>query len=69
MSLSLTIGKDKDGDWFLVLAEQDSDRTFPVAQFFSDIHAEAFTKFMETEGYLSLPLPTQEELDKLLDGQ
>lgn len=69
MSLSLNIGKDADGDWFLVIANLDSDETYPVAQFFSENHATAFTKFMEGEGYLSLKLPTQEDLDKLLDGQ
>lgn len=69
MSLSLNIGKDADGDWFLVIANPDTDETFPVAQFFTENHATAFTKFMESEGYLSLKLPTQEDLDKLLDGQ
>lgn len=69
MSLSLNIGKDAHGNQYLVLANVDTDETFPLAIFLSEDHTEAFTKFMETQGYVSLQLPTQSDIDRLLDGQ
>lgn len=69
MSLSLNIGKDAEGNAYLVLANPDTDETYPLAIFLSEDHTEAFTKFMETQGYISLQLPTQSDIDKLLEGQ
>ena len=62
----MNIGKDAEGNHFLVLANLDTSETYPLAIFMSDAHAEAFTKFMETQGYVSLQLPTQDDIDKFL---
>lgn len=68
MSLSLNIGKDAQGNQYLVLANVDTDETYPLAIFLSEDHTEAFTKFMETQGYVSLQLPSQNDIDKFLEG-
>ena len=69
MPLSMNLGKDADGTMFLILADLDTNETYPLAQFFSEDHATAFTKYMETQGYVSLNLPTQAEIDAMLDEQ
>lgn len=66
---SLNIGKDEDGNHILVLGDQDSADLYPLAVFVSADHATAFTKFMETQGFVSLKLPTQADIDELLNGQ
>lgn len=69
MALSLNIGKDFAGNSYLVLANPDTDETYPLAIFISEDHSEAFTKYMETQGYVSLQLPTQTDIDQFLEGQ
>ena len=69
MSLSMNIGKDADGNYLLVLANQDTAEIYPVALFISEDHATAFTMFMETQGYIALNLPSQAELDEFLKDQ
>lgn len=69
MALSLNLGKDAQGNSYLVLANLDTSETYPLAIFLSPDHTEAFTRFMETQGYVSLQLPTQDDIDAFLDGQ
>lgn len=67
MALTLNIGKDAAGDYFLVLANPDTAETFPMALFLSEDHASGFTLFMESQGYVALNLPSQAEIDTLFD--
>lgn len=69
MALSLNIGRDAEGNQYLVLANLDTSETYPIAIFLGENHTEAFSKYMETQGYVSLQLPTQDDIDKFLDGQ
>jgi len=66
--INLTIGRQRDDDsWWLCLADMDGHDVSLVAQFTSEAHMHLFTQFMETQGYMSLRLPTNSELDELFD--
>jgi hypothetical protein len=67
-NLTLNIGKDTEGNQWLCLADVDSTDVFPVAKFVNDDCASLFQAFMGTQGYAAVKLPTQEEIDDLLNG-
>lgn len=68
MTHSLNIGKDDNGNLWLCLVENDTRVMEPLALFVTESHSELFTEFMESQGYVPLRLPTDEDYERLLGG-
>lgn len=67
---SLYLGKDKtNGEYVLCITNQDTGDIYPVATFHDELRMQLFTEFMETQGYLALKLPTEDELNKFFEGE
>jgi hypothetical protein len=66
---SLHIGKDPDDAtfWLCLVNNDEANAIYPLAQFENEEAMKAYTLFMETQGYLALKLPSQEELDKFFE--
>lgn len=68
MTHSLNIGKDKQGNLWLCLVESETRDIESLALFVSPGHSEIFIDYMETQGYIPLRLPTDEDYEQLLGG-
>lgn len=66
LSLSLNVGKTPEGEYWLLLADMDSQNVVPLAMFVDEKAMDTFCLFMETQGYLSIKLPSQRDIDDLL---
>lgn len=66
---ALHIGKDPEDEsfWLCLVNNDEADAVYPLAQFETEEAMRAYTLFMETQGYLPLKLPSQEELDKFFE--
>jgi hypothetical protein len=64
--LTLNIGKLQDGTHWLCLADADTTDVYPLATFVSEDHAELFQRFMQTQGYDAVKLPSNDEIENLL---
>lgn len=64
--LTLNIGKLQDNTHWLCLADADTTDVYPLAQFVSQDHAELFERFMQTQGYDAVKLPSNDEIENLL---
>lgn len=64
-NLTLNIGKDGDGVFWLCLADADTTDIYPVAKFQNEDCANLFQAYMGTQGYAAVKLPSQEEIDTL----
>lgn len=69
MALSLNLGKDSEGTFYLCLSNPDTTEMYPLAQFFSEDHATGFSMYMATQGFETLDLPSPAELEQLLDDE
>lgn len=66
--LSLNIGRrDKDGHFWLCLADNDSTDIWPLAEFVDENSMEAFTMYMHTQGYGAVHLPSEDELNEFFE--
>lgn len=63
MNLGLRIGMDPDDKYWLCLVDVNTDELFEVALFVDKNRMDAFTLWMEAKGFISLKLPTPEELE------
>ncbi len=66
--VTLNIGKLPDGSTWLCLADADTTSVYPLAIFTDEDCATVFQQFMETQGYASVKLPSNDEINELLDG-
>jgi hypothetical protein len=67
-TLGLNIGRaQEDGSWWLVLADNDSNDKWPIAEFVDEKAMEAFSLYMQTQGYAALKLPSEDELNELFE--
>lgn len=67
MNLSLNIGKDREGKFYLILADQDSEELYTLAEFLDESLCDLYVGYMETQGYASIDLPSSEELEKFFE--
>lgn len=67
MKLTLNIGKLRDGTQWLCLADADSTDVYPVAKFPNEDCVDLFKAFMATQGYNAVTLPTNDDINKLLE--
>lgn len=67
MKLTLNIGKLPDGTSWLCLADADSTDVYPLAEFTNEDCAKVFEQFMETQGYAAVKLPSNAEINELLE--
>ncbi len=66
--LALHIGKrDADGHFWLCLADNDSTDIYPLAEFVDEHATEAFTLYMQTQGYGAVHLPSTDELNEFFE--
>lgn len=65
--VTLNIGKLADGTHWLCLADTDTTNVYPLAMFTDEDCATVFQQFMETQGYASVKLPNDDEINKLLE--
>lgn len=65
-TLALNIGKRED-IFYLVLADQDTSDAWPLAQFVDVNAMEAFTLYMQSQGYSAIQLPSEDELSEFFE--
>lgn len=68
MTHSLNIGKDSGNNLWLCLVENETRDIEPLALFATPAHSELFIEYMESQGYIPLRLPTDEDYEQLLGG-
>lgn len=68
MPLSLNIGKDHTGQLWLGVQDSGTRKFEALALFISPGHSEMFIDFMESQGYLPIRVPTDDEYNQLLRG-
>ena len=67
--LTLNIGKLPDGSQWLCLADADTSDVYPLAKFESEDHVEVFQKFMWTQGFAAVKLPSDDDIAVLLGDE
>lgn len=67
--LTLNIGRLRNGEVWLCLADSDTTNVYPLAKFENETCAEAFEQFMSTQGYMAVKLPNDDEIEQLLGDQ
>jgi hypothetical protein len=67
--LTLNIGRLRNGEVWLCLADSDTTAVYPLAKFESEAGADAFEAFMSTQGYMAVKLPNDDEIEQLLGDQ
>jgi hypothetical protein len=68
VSFSLNIAKDKSENWWLTLTESESGEMEPLALFVTERHSNLFSEYMESQGYIPIPIPTEDDYNRLLGG-
>lgn len=68
MELTLNIGKDEEGELWLCLADADTTAVYPVAKFTTEEHCNLFQAYMQTQGYASVKLLSEQDIEDLLGG-
>ena len=67
--LNLAIGKDPEtGDQYLMFTDMDTDEKYLLARFDSQEASQAFQLYWVGMGGGYVPVPTTDELNRLLDG-
>lgn len=65
---SLNLAKDRyTGQTYLALAHLDTSDVRLLATFDSEDAVDIYTRYMEQNGWAAMPLPTQSDIDALLD--
>jgi len=67
--LTLNIGRLRNGETWLCLADADTTAVYPLARFENAECAAAFERFMETQGYAAVKLPSDTEIGELLGDE